>query len=590
MGTAIHLTPAPECDAVFRHQPLDHSEPSIRLVHILPALSHDGRVQCSIIHTNVQAAYVCLSYRWGDPDPSRDILMDGKSFSVGQNLFGFLSAARERVASGTATADIGPYWIDAVCIDQSNVLELNHQVLQMGMIYRNASETILWPGSMPPELLPFVSIFLKGGSDTIGKVRAAYLCRKDFAEFILRNKYWTRAWIVQEVMLARRVTIWIGAASIDLKSMEQMLARVNIRYELYPHFARLLHAHTRREQFQDKSLIHLLDHYREKQCLDPRDRVYSLLSLASCNGSNLEVDYHISRVGLAAEVLQRCEGTLCICTAILVVQTLELGDADFLRSQPCFRSSPCLEFCIILTEPIKPLKPFKPFQNLGLQDKPVSPGFTFLDTCDSAHLYYSKLMFSLNAVSRGQGLCCDNTGLAEQTVLQEHGVEFNSVEGLEHVYVVRVRLLLLAVLMDKPLKICEQAKRQVCKRKGLPVGFPRILASRPSMPQLQTIHPSLPRIGKPEHLFEKEDHTKWKRKKVLPKRESWHPPRRLRARASDGIQKRRHGRQAKSIATTRGFETMHSKHKARVHNTKERMRLLTGFQAMMLKNGKWRVL
>ena len=109
--------------------------------------------------------------------------MDGKSFSVGQNLFGFLSAARERVASGTATADIGPYWIDAVCIDQSNVLELNHQVLQMGMIYRNASETILWPGSMPPELLPFVSIFLKGGSDTIGKVRAAYLCRKDFAEF-----------------------------------------------------------------------------------------------------------------------------------------------------------------------------------------------------------------------------------------------------------------------------------------------------------------------------------------------------------------------------------------------------------------------
>lgn len=38
------------------------------------------------------------------------------------------------------------FWIDAICIDQNNTIERNHQVELMGQIYRNASRVRVWLG------------------------------------------------------------------------------------------------------------------------------------------------------------------------------------------------------------------------------------------------------------------------------------------------------------------------------------------------------------------------------------------------------------------------------------------------------------
>lgn len=40
----------------------------------------------------------------------------------------------------------GLIWIDAVCIDQENVRERNHQVDLMSMIYKGASRTVAYVG------------------------------------------------------------------------------------------------------------------------------------------------------------------------------------------------------------------------------------------------------------------------------------------------------------------------------------------------------------------------------------------------------------------------------------------------------------
>ena len=139
MDTAERLIQASQDSTIFKHEPLDHTEASIRLVHLLPTLSPRNQIQCSITHATVGAKYTCLSYRWGDPSPSQDILIDGKLFTIRQNLFDFLATAREKAASD-ASASLGPFWVDALCIDQSDVLERNHQVRQMGTIYRNAAQ------------------------------------------------------------------------------------------------------------------------------------------------------------------------------------------------------------------------------------------------------------------------------------------------------------------------------------------------------------------------------------------------------------------------------------------------------------------
>jgi hypothetical protein len=127
----------------YRHAPLDHTTASIRLIHLQPDLSKDGPVEYAISLDTTGASYTCLSYRWGAPEPNGVIRVDGKLFRVRQNLLDFLHIARQNKDATKV------YWIDALCIDQSNVLERNHQIAQMGQIYSSAACVHVWLGARP---------------------------------------------------------------------------------------------------------------------------------------------------------------------------------------------------------------------------------------------------------------------------------------------------------------------------------------------------------------------------------------------------------------------------------------------------------
>jgi hypothetical protein len=148
----------------YRHIPLNDETPSIRLVQVLPRYSTDCMVQCKIIQRKLPSRiidgaiadassgdlcleseqaedlpYTCLSYTWGNPGNRIPIKVDGKSFYVSRNLHDFLVMARRTLADTWL-------WIDALCIDQSNTLERNHQVQQMGRIYSLAETVLIWLG------------------------------------------------------------------------------------------------------------------------------------------------------------------------------------------------------------------------------------------------------------------------------------------------------------------------------------------------------------------------------------------------------------------------------------------------------------
>lgn len=129
-------------DNSFQHRPLDHRQASIRLLHILPDLSSRGSINCTISHSTVeQAPYACLLYRWGEPQPSHRILLDGQYFDVGQNLFHFLEMFRKNARSPEM-----PFWIDALCIDQQDTQERNHQVAWMVQVFSSAEVVYVWLG------------------------------------------------------------------------------------------------------------------------------------------------------------------------------------------------------------------------------------------------------------------------------------------------------------------------------------------------------------------------------------------------------------------------------------------------------------
>ncbi|KAF1953684.1 hypothetical protein CC80DRAFT_419173, partial [Byssothecium circinans] len=60
----------------------------IRLVEILPTDNIDAQLECRLERTNVEEAkpYEALSYTWGTPDFSEEILLNGQSFKVTPNL------------------------------------------------------------------------------------------------------------------------------------------------------------------------------------------------------------------------------------------------------------------------------------------------------------------------------------------------------------------------------------------------------------------------------------------------------------------------------------------------------------------------
>jgi hypothetical protein len=132
-------------ELLFKHEPLDHSQPAISLVTVSRRLSAEGYIQCFMRRTTVHANYACLSYAWGKPKQRHVILINGRKFHVQQNLFDFLDTIRGRSRSRHED-----YWIDALCIDQSNAAERNHQVAQMGMIYSKAVGVYAWLGPLGP--------------------------------------------------------------------------------------------------------------------------------------------------------------------------------------------------------------------------------------------------------------------------------------------------------------------------------------------------------------------------------------------------------------------------------------------------------
>jgi hypothetical protein len=99
-------------------------------------------------------AFYALSYVWGDPTRTHEILVDGKTLKITENLY---NALRDMQRDSI----IDPYvWADAVCINQEDLDERSAQVLLMREVYHSAAFVQIWLGPSTAEgkrCLKFVS-------------------------------------------------------------------------------------------------------------------------------------------------------------------------------------------------------------------------------------------------------------------------------------------------------------------------------------------------------------------------------------------------------------------------------------------------
>ncbi|KAF1992191.1 HET-domain-containing protein, partial [Aulographum hederae CBS 113979] len=166
----------------------------IRLLHLKSWSDPSKPLEGEIAEYPLDSAprYEALSYAWEGQKPTERFICEGKELLITANC---LSALRSIWAKFTVHACV---WIDAICIDQSNVAERGHQVGLMRDIYSHAFLTAIWLGDESDNSrLCFRRMM---DSDRGGRLKAEEL-RSLFD--LLRRNWFQRAWVLQEVAVAK---------------------------------------------------------------------------------------------------------------------------------------------------------------------------------------------------------------------------------------------------------------------------------------------------------------------------------------------------------------------------------------------------
>lgn len=140
------------------YHPLEDSE--IRLVSFSIS-SADGKVECRLISARLddvaRDSFAALSYVWGDPTDTVLIRLNGAEFPITRNLYhALLNIKSHHPRWSTRVKDIAEWelgapvwWIDALCINQSDLNEISLQIVRMKKIFSSASAVVVWLGHWP---------------------------------------------------------------------------------------------------------------------------------------------------------------------------------------------------------------------------------------------------------------------------------------------------------------------------------------------------------------------------------------------------------------------------------------------------------
>jgi starch phosphorylase len=114
---------------------------TIRLLTVEPG-DAETPLRCKLSETCLDASslpYHALSYCWGANHSPIQITCNAYPLLVTPNLHSVLLEYRRR---GTSI----PLWVDAICINQSNISERTSQVRMMNQIYSEAECVVVWLG------------------------------------------------------------------------------------------------------------------------------------------------------------------------------------------------------------------------------------------------------------------------------------------------------------------------------------------------------------------------------------------------------------------------------------------------------------
>ncbi|KAH9234112.1 hypothetical protein K456DRAFT_1836221 [Colletotrichum gloeosporioides 23] len=181
----------------YEYIPLEDPEIWIRLLRLCPLTDDHPELRGELITCRREEAppYQPVSYTWGQQDPTSTIfLRNDEKFHIRPNLEALLQQFRTLPSSKV-------FWVDAICIDQTNNNEKGHQVRNMDKIYKD-KHLLIWLGEPTDDsnvVLDLIEAFDPQSASTW----------KAFRRF-MRRPWFARRWIVQEFILSDHKDACVG--------------------------------------------------------------------------------------------------------------------------------------------------------------------------------------------------------------------------------------------------------------------------------------------------------------------------------------------------------------------------------------------
>ena len=201
-------------------------------------------------------------------------------------------------------------WIDGLCIDQEDPDDKRVQVNQMSTVHKHA-ETVMTILNSPTD----ESDFLLDRQNWMSEIISTQHSRMHKTMLtILANDYWRRTWILQEIVLARKIMFCCGKRLLSFEEISSLFSRLTSNQSLgqfatglvrslkifmktsvvsdstshdeadggnFDHRDLAILSSKGRANYQDIALLDLLDKLRRwNRCFDPKDMLYARKGLA----------------------------------------------------------------------------------------------------------------------------------------------------------------------------------------------------------------------------------------------------------------------------------------------------------------------
>lgn len=298
-------------------QPLSLPNREIRIL-ILQPLSQGTPIQCTVetISLLSRSSYEALSYVWGDASIRQTITFNDAPFSVTQNL----AIALHHLRLPNRPRRL---WVDAICINQSDIKERNEQVTLMGEIYSMAKPVLVWLGETfegCEEAFDLMSKIAIASEDEIIEEESQTMF--SFYIQLVKKEWFTRLWTIQELALADQEPlvgcgftwttwsvlskVWQKVAMIEFTKMGMIMMEPGVENEnsdktvvsqgVRTSTIKVDLLNNLRTAVTDKKgedLRDLLLNTVTSKATEPRDRIYGLLGMMSSSDRKaIIVDYN----------------------------------------------------------------------------------------------------------------------------------------------------------------------------------------------------------------------------------------------------------------------------------------------------------